>query len=943
MISPSTSHKRKAASSRIQLSSTPSKVTRTLYSNEASANNADPPNEHAKRSLVYEEAHGGEESEKLNQSFELFDDSNDDFDDFLSSLPDSVMNGSQPLPGRFKASELPDHVLENIFSCLPIRDMLLSCTLVCHRWKNIIMDEKFMLWKKFYHKVRENDQEAISHIEGLLKSTDLLMENTDNDPLVAYRIGNIIRFARETCPLGMFDSNLMEGVCGSLKKHPLYKLSHDLVTNRIFTSDFNLKNDCDVWVICTTILLLSPNVFHMQSLKNKLCSFKPLPHVMDFFYMLSLLMWMLHRHQLISQEYHYKLYCTISLLENTSTPLPLCQSSESCNFNLTHEQRRVVGHEFKPGQLVRVMAYAGAGKTSTLIACVNANPQKRFLYTSFSKAVVDLGKEVFSKHQNVHCATLHSLAYRALGMNRYRYKMSRGTLRARDIREKLNMDDSEAADSVLVVKTVVKFMASDSNGLKLCHVPNQRKVKDGGKWVWKEVDEDDKKSALSRAKKYWKHTSNLLDKNWPMTDDCYLKKWQLSRPDIFSYDVIMLDEAQDCSECMRDILERQRIHTALVFVGDSHQQIYGFRRARDALLHVSPSHSFYLTQSFRFGGEIAQVADLILRAFKFNGFLPPGDNKNRLPAISDKTLLGVGPWGTVSGNAKGAQHALLCRTNRRVIEKTLSCLANAGMQKKVVAMVGGAEKLGLNLLHDIYVLAKSPSERSKNGLFISSRFIRRFQNLRKLIDEAELNEDQELLSKIDIVKSLGDKLPEAIEKLKALPSNYATADVVLSTVHKAKGLEFDTVTLASDFSEELIRSIQVKGFLHPSLKEEANLLYVAATRAKRVLEMSPVLAQLLRYSHVRFLRATPTSKHFGDATNGLVTCAECKKPLNDKPVMVFEQNTIRHMQSAGPLCSPCANVLAPGWGNLLGDPEDIRASDAQEMFQAHERQINPPV
>jgi len=56
-------------------------------------------------------------------------------------------------------------------------------------------------------------------------------------------------------------------------------------------------------------------------------------------------------------------------------------------FPLTHEQRRVAGHEFKPEQLVRVIAYAGAGKTSTLIACVKAHPQLRFLYTSFSKYV----------------------------------------------------------------------------------------------------------------------------------------------------------------------------------------------------------------------------------------------------------------------------------------------------------------------------------------------------------------------------------------------------------------------------------------------------------------------------------------------------------------------------------------------------------------------------
>ncbi len=50
------------------------------------------------------------------------------------------------------------------------------------------------------------------------------------------------------------------------------------------------------------------------------------------------------------------------------------------------------------------------------------------------------------------------------------------------------------------------------------------------------------------------------------------------------------------------------------------------------------------------------------------------------------------------------------------------------------------------------------------------------------------------------------------------------ADTVLSTVHKAKGLEFDTVVLMDDFPD----------FPGPDLRQvaedEANLIYVAITR-----------------------------------------------------------------------------------------------------------------
>jgi len=70
----------------------------------------------------------------------------------------------------------------------------------------------------------------------------------------------------------------------------------------------------------------------------------------------------------------------------------------------------------------------------------------------------------------------------------------------------------------------------------------------------------------------------------------------MTQPEIQGYDVIMLDEAQDCTECMRGILEAQLDRCALVLVGDSHQQIYGFRLASDALVTIPASHSYYLTQ-----------------------------------------------------------------------------------------------------------------------------------------------------------------------------------------------------------------------------------------------------------------------------------------------------------------------------------------------------------
>jgi len=104
----------------------------------------------------------------------------------------------------------------------------------------------------------------------------------------------------------------------------------------------------------------------------------------------------------------------------------------------------------------------------------------------------------------------------------------------------------------------------------------------------------DKVESVLASTKY-----NVRDLHFPRHYSCfsgYLKMWQLASPHIQDYDVIILDEAQDCSECVRDIIEQQRSHTALVFVGDPHRQLYNSHYRTNALENVEYTHTYYLTQ-----------------------------------------------------------------------------------------------------------------------------------------------------------------------------------------------------------------------------------------------------------------------------------------------------------------------------------------------------------
>jgi hypothetical protein len=80
---------------------------------------------------------------------------------------------------------------------------------------------------------------------------------------------------------------------------------------------------------------------------------------------------------------------------------------------------------------------------------------------------------------------------------------------------------------------------------------------------------------LSLVEQAWRVMKDSNDTALPMTHSGYVKLYQLSRPDLSrAYDVIMLDEAQDVSPAIGDVILRQK--APRVLCGDSHQAIYSF-------------------------------------------------------------------------------------------------------------------------------------------------------------------------------------------------------------------------------------------------------------------------------------------------------------------------------------------------------------------------------
>ena len=112
---------------------------------------------------------------------------------------------------------------------------------------------------------------------------------------------------------------------------------------------------------------------------------------------------------------------------------------------------------------------------------------------------------------------------------------------------------------------------------------------------------------MPKANDYWQDILDPFGVN-RLEHDHYLKYWALSKP-VINTDFILFDEAQDADPIMLNVLNNQSAQ--VIYVGDRHQQIYAFRGAVNAMQSLEIPET-RLSQSFRFGQDIADLANTIL-------------------------------------------------------------------------------------------------------------------------------------------------------------------------------------------------------------------------------------------------------------------------------------------------------------------------------------------
>lgn len=473
------------------------------------------------------------------------------------------------------------------------------------------------------------------------------------------------------------------------------------------------------------------------------------------------------------------------------------------SFTLTDQQVHARDC-YRTGRRLKLVAGAGTGKTSTLVELAKCdNRRKRYL--AFNKAiVVDAGPKF---PDNTAVSTIHSLAYRAVlldGPNARQYKgrfdrsgrlptntqvKIMGAPPGIPIRDEFGTRILQPATCVRLVREGLrKFCESGEEKPQDRHIPWQERFDAAANNLLRR----ELGPCLHRA---WADITNPYGK-LQFGFDHYLKIWALRHP-VFGVDVVFVDEAQDLNDLMiRLVADQADAGTQVVVVGDRFQQIYEWRGSVAALERIPTDETAYLTKSFRFGPRVAEVANDLLA--KLNAEFRLTGNEE----LDSRVERIVEPRVT------------LFRTNAAAMSRFLDA-QRAGMKPHIV---GGAK--------DIIRFARAAIDLQTRGWTDHPELIC-FQSWPEVVTYARSDELGDDLTKlVDVVEEHGaEKILAALEGM--TPAHKANP--VLSTAHKAKGLEWPEVALGPDY-----RNPDSTG------PEEQRLLYVACTRAREVLDCTSI-------------------------------------------------------------------------------------------------------
>lgn len=488
-------------------------------------------------------------------------------------------------------------------------------------------------------------------------------------------------------------------------------------------------------------------------------------------------------------------------------------------FTPTQEQQDIL-NAFKEHKIMKINAVAGSGKSSTLRLLAQENQQPS-LYVCFNKQNAVEASKTFPSYTD--CRTVHSLAYSVFGkhllhkLNIFdsvyinRGRTAKEIVKLYDVQDFLvgrNVYIPSRTIAVLAKVTVERYQNSSNESIGISHIP-KKEVEDLAKKHKRFNADNFKIEVLSVAERLWRDKVNPKSPV-KIEHDTYQKLYQLSKP-VLPYDIIYLDEAQDSSPVVLDIIKQQE-HCKVVYVGDTYQSIYAFRQAVNAMEKIK-APTKVLSKSFRYGQEIADLATFIIDgSIQVKGMESIGSKVAKI--VSDK-------------------YTKIFRTNSALLSEAVRLI---GQGIKVKCEID--PKKFKSMINSSYALFKQDNANIKDDE------IAVYATWSEMLDDAKDNPEIKRLTDIVINHNTFTYIKALDTLIKDIKSNKPY-DVLLTTAHKSKGMEWSNVIIADDFNTEtILKSVGDSGYN----QQEVNLFYVACTRAINTIQLPKDFLEEYQYS-----------------------------------------------------------------------------------------------
>lgn len=492
-------------------------------------------------------------------------------------------------------------------------------------------------------------------------------------------------------------------------------------------------------------------------------------------------------------------------------------------MKLTPQQEEVIEF-FRSGEGdLCVTARAGAGKSSTILAGVLARPSNTSAtLCAFNKRIADdLGDKLKAANAGsyVRAKTLHGVGFRAVSK-----AMPRGA--------RINVNRDREYDIALDILGGSEGVEDEARQIgKLAALAKETKPDDIDVGTLRDLaldfgladsdDEDDDtfEVATERAKIAVQVVERSLDMRAgeiSYADMLWLpmaKKWM---PD--QTDLVCVDEAQDMGLAQLRLAARVRRNGGrIVIIGDSRQEIYSWRGAApgslDFVANALNAARLSLTVTFRCATSIVAEARRI---------------------VPDIEAAPGAPVGVVR-TAPQAEMMIAARPGDFILSRTNAALASVCLnliRSGTPARIVGSD-IGPGLIKLVHRMARGGGRSGDEVADLLARLTAWRDREVKRATAAKRQERADLVSDqtamivalaVDVVS-----IAALIDTIEDVFADDGRPRVMCSTIHRAKGLEADRVWILADTLE----SIRPKTSLQEV--EEANLKYVAITRARREL------------------------------------------------------------------------------------------------------------